>query len=779
MALPEKNRWFWPSMLLFVFLIFFHRVIFLGDVFFFRDHYQEYYPLKNLALEMLKAGHLPVWNPSSMMGQPLLANPNWTLLYPPNIFLALGDFAHAYSLLFAAHFLIAMLGFYYLCRVTGRSRPASCAGSLVYSCGGYFLAQGSFMPFLFTMCWQPIVLAEILRNWNEHNPRRRWALIGAASLLILGGEPVTILNTAALALILLLPEMRNLQHATAHLKTITRDPRWLSLILLLIAIFPRALFLINSGRFGGLSLDMAADFSLHPRMLINFIVPNIFGDIHQYFPWRVFGAYLTGHRFPYLLSVYIGIPCLLLAGARLSQRPLPFLPLILSAISFLLALGRATPLFEIYWNYFPFASMIRFPIKFVFFPIFFAALWASEGFDILRQSRFTLLSSGIVAIFAILFLGMAWFTYSPFNVVRILPEAGSIASSVSLAIRREIITSAVFIMASVLSLILLIRHRSWPIIAIIILDVLHANYSLNPTTSSNFYSRQPLAERFAHSNGRVMVLAPFRGIAAEQPPPYHSYSEYLNAGGRAELYALSSIDSGIKCAFDPSIDRSFSSSLQVLIDGLAGKTFAETKPIFDLVGIRWFLSPEPITAPGLILCEIIQTPPLSQLYLYENSDWINRFSISTVQQPRICTPKNQIRLLFSGFLPSVDLLIDRQPRLDHSRKSTFGDVTIISETPTKIVLRTHCDAPSFLICTDTYHPDWHACLDGTTVPIFQANGVFRVIEAPAGDHTVELLCRMWPHYMSLEALALLSILVVCGLLGRHGLPVGYFSSAGR
>ncbi|MBI2839776.1 MAG: hypothetical protein HYX75_15800 [Acidobacteria bacterium] len=758
---------YWPIIFITAtFLLFFFRVCFFGEVFFFRDHYQEYYPLKHMAVQMVRAGVIPAWNPSSMTGQPFLANPNWTLLYPPNVLLFFGDFSRTYSLLFATHFLLASLGLYYLCRVLGRSAAAAVTGATIYAFGGYFLSQGSFMPTLFTMTWQPWVLAEFLRNLRESAPRRRWALVGSVSLMVLAGEPVTILATAAIALLLTTGQWRLLAPDRLHLRALVRDPRWLALGLLVIAIYPRAVFLAESGRVSGLSLDMATSWPLVPRLMPETLIANMFGSVHEYFPWRALGAYLTDARFPYLLSIYIGAPCLLLAARRISARPRPWIGLLVTLCAIVLALGAVTPLFRWFWTYVPLASMLRYPIKFVFFPVFLSALWAAEGYDRLNESRRLGRSIPIVAAAIALLLFGSWMAYSPENLSGLLTSLGSSGdpASVSHAIRIRVVMSVGVLIGTTASLFLLSRGRQTPFFAILIADLFAANFSLNPTVSTDFHAPQSLASTLASPRDRLMVLAPFAGKPGLQPSQYRSYSEYLSAGGRAQLYALSAADSGVRYAFDPSIDRSFSPATQAVVDALRGRSFADAKPILDMAAVRWFLSPEPLISTGIALHQVISLPGEARAYLYENLTSLSRVFLFLGDAASLPASAHVTRLS-SAFDPRRELLIDGTPMFQHGTSTEMSDeIEILVDSPVQLTVRTKAKRPAYLVCSDTFDRNWRAEVDGKPARVFLADGAFRAVEVSAGGHVVELSYPLLPHYAAAAAVLLLCVIVIAGFV---------------
>ena len=62
------------------------------------DVFRQMIPWKQLSLELIKSGQLPLWNPYNFSGEPLLANIQATIFYPLSvIFLLPIDFNLAWS----------------------------------------------------------------------------------------------------------------------------------------------------------------------------------------------------------------------------------------------------------------------------------------------------------------------------------------------------------------------------------------------------------------------------------------------------------------------------------------------------------------------------------------------------------------------------------------------------------------------------------------------------------------------------------------------------------
>jgi len=46
-----------------------------------------------------------------------------------------------------------------------------------------------------------------------------------------------------------------------------------------------------------------------------------------------------------------------------------------------------------------------------------------------------------------------------------------------------------------------------------------------------------------------------------------------------------------------------------------------------------------------------------------------------------------------------------------------------------------------VVLNDVWHPWWFAEVDGTPVPLLRANGIFRAVAVPAGEHEVRFVFR--------------------------------------
>ncbi|HET7010735.1 MAG TPA: hypothetical protein VFI11_08175, partial [Anaerolineales bacterium] len=90
-----------------------------GEVLFWGTPLLQFYPWHSFAVEAIRQGHVPLWNPYVGMGAPLLANLQSALLYPPNWLLLLIEPARGHGFLVLLHLLWTAAGTVLLTRRLG------------------------------------------------------------------------------------------------------------------------------------------------------------------------------------------------------------------------------------------------------------------------------------------------------------------------------------------------------------------------------------------------------------------------------------------------------------------------------------------------------------------------------------------------------------------------------------------------------------------------------------------------------------------------------------
>ena len=71
------------------------------------------------------------------------------------------------------------------------------------------------------------------------------------------------------------------------------------------------------------------------------------------------------------------------------------------------------------------------------------------------------------------------------------------------------------------------------------------------------------------------------------------------------------------------------------------------------------------------------------------------------------------------------------------------ELSLVSYTPERVVIRTRNEQPGFLVLKDAYYPGWYAEVNGESVEIYPTNVLFRGVPVPAGESEVIFSHR--PH----------------------------------
>jgi len=156
---------------------------------YFMDIVTQFYPVRMFAAHLLHQGEMPLWNPTYYCGVPLLANPQWGILYPGNVLFILFPAGWSFTATLALHSVIGSWGLYLLAKHVTQNRYAAMLAALLYLLGGYTWAHYAFGAFLLTLAWVPFVYF-----WFERYMETRRGLYVLAAgvglaLQILSGTP--------------------------------------------------------------------------------------------------------------------------------------------------------------------------------------------------------------------------------------------------------------------------------------------------------------------------------------------------------------------------------------------------------------------------------------------------------------------------------------------------------------------------------------------------------------------------------------------------------------
>ena len=367
------------------------------------DALTYFYPYRDYAAQVIRSGHIPLWNPYLFLGVPFVANAQTAVFYPLNLALAWLSAPKLLAWSAVLHTALAAECAYLYARVTLRLSPLPAAlGASAFALGGYLSGQFEHINQLNVLAWFPLLLL----LWDLR-PKARWpALLGIGATVGIGllaghtqSSYITLFGLAAYALV---PALAHVGIALARRATpLSAALRRAAGVLLELAlavavalglaavqILPTLELSRLSIRSGGLSYREAVAFSLKPlpRLLRYTFLPPWGRDLVQVYGGAYFTEYLaTMGLLPLLLGGGWAAYSLWRAIGRkpwlhegVLQRPAPRLCL-LAALGAALALGLYNPLYLVLYKLVPGFSLFRVPARWLFLYAFGAAMIAAVG----------------------------------------------------------------------------------------------------------------------------------------------------------------------------------------------------------------------------------------------------------------------------------------------------------------------------------------------------------------------------------------------------------------
>lgn len=137
------------------------------------DPIRQQFVWKKLAIEELKQGHIPWWNPYVLSGTPLLATMQAGVFYPLNLIFWLADFTSAWTIFIMSQSILGATFFYWFMR-SHKIHPLSASfGALSFIFSGFFTVWLEWGNIGHIVLWLPLLLLSIDKiitkgTWRWH-----------------------------------------------------------------------------------------------------------------------------------------------------------------------------------------------------------------------------------------------------------------------------------------------------------------------------------------------------------------------------------------------------------------------------------------------------------------------------------------------------------------------------------------------------------------------------------------------------------------------------------
>lgn len=742
-------------------LAFFAPAVVGGESFYFRDLLFNHIPRRLATLEQLGRGELPLWNPHLDLGEPLLANPNNLVLHPSGLAFLLLPADVGVRVVVVGQLALAALALYALLR-RWQVRPlASLVVSAGFALSGPLLSLGCFMNGLSSAA--PAALALLAADVAARGGGRTGPLLlGAAwALQATGGEPVVALATAVLSagyLVVATPGESwrgRLQGGAARLGAAAAWAGGLSALQLL----PTLELVGSTGRGGGLDVAEVGAWSFHPASLLESLVPGLYGDPTMAGSAEYWGQELHHRGMPYILSVGLAAPVLVLAvvGTLVGGRRSRYLTV--AGLGFLvLALGRFTPLLGLVTATMPWAAVGRYPVKLFFVTGLCLAGLAGLGLEALlsgrRPAALAWVMPSATAAFLFGLLAACVVPRAP-TLGHLTWPVGAAAVAIGLSVAATVLVGA----GPRLDCVVL-----WALLGLTLVQLWPAHRGLNPTAPVEQLSATPEVVGTLRSEAtlaRVQRRPTPRDLqltARERfsPLPNHLFNRdslHPNVGlGWGLTYGLNATSDGLDWP-EARLFGSFAESLP----------FAQRARMLGIARVSHLLSfdqlPEGVVEPVAYL-EVGADRPLG---VFRNPAVLPRALVvgHAVRGDDLAQACRD--LVRRDFDPRRTVIVSgAEPGAEGAGPAST--CRVVEDRASRVVLEVEADGDGWLVLLDAYAQGWRATVDGRRVEILRADVCFRAVAVTPGSHTVVFRYLPWSVAVgaaltALTALAALWVLV--------------------
>lgn len=732
----------------------------------------------------LRAGRLPVWDPHTMAGFPLLAAVQAAVFYPPTWLQLILPPAAFWSVITWLH--LAFAGIFasaWLRRGLGVGRGAALTGALPFALSGYVFAHlyAGHVNYVWAYPWGAFALWR-LERWLARPTLRRAVLLALPlPLMVLAGVPQLAFATGLLLTArCVLFTLRGEDVVRARLRVVGGAAAAVAIGTLLAApqILPTLELIGHSQRMGVNDADFVTSFSLPPESLLSFLAPTVFGDAVTHPYW---GRWLLWE-----ISAYVGIAGLTLAvlGA-FSRRRQSLFWVGAALLAILVALGSHTPIFAFLRTVVPVVAFFRGPGRYLYVFVLAAAALASFGAQSLlagdsiarrlgaRVGACALLVAVILtaassAIWTIGSESPLWRALldemdrvraatNEFSGVSPLPLARpTFVSTTHSGALEALLFAAAWSAASGVVLLAFGRERLKASTAVAALALLLV------VDLGNFDRRyvRPLELGNLEFSPRTAAV-----LARRLGPDYRVTSTSVaDAGdpGRAHLAGLEHTSGYEPMLLQRYADLFNAINGQPLGTPVVGATFERPDAIAAIFGAKVWLS------PGTSLADP-RLRPVSRLDDgRELLEWRGALPRLFLVPRSIVRPDVRERLALMTdrrWDPRAVVVLEDEALHDEDfgGAAARGEVEVLARASDGYTVDVDAPAGGFLVLSEAWFPGWRAIVDGIEVPLLRANHLFQAVRLEPGRHRVRFVYR--PRYLTIGlVLAVGALLVPCVIL---------------
>lgn len=682
------------------------------------DPVRQQIPWRKLAIDSIRQGVMPWWNPYAFSGTPLLGNIQAGVLYPLNVLFFLLPFAAAWSGIVMAQPLVGGLLLYLFLTHKKIGNLVALGASVAWSFSGFFIAWLTWGTIAQAAAWLPLMLLAVDRIMESRSRRSKsvWMIVFAlaGTMALLAGHAQVAFYvwvfTAAYALF-------QLWHQTDKSGRL-----WIAGGVVLagtlssLQLIPFTELLLQSARVTDASVWMKDGWFLPWQHLAQFVAPDFFGNPATLNYWGIwnYGEFVG----------YVGILpliCALFAVLVRRDRLTRFFALA-CGIVFLFLLP--TPLAKLpYWLGIPLLSTLQ-PTRLMVLIDFCLVTLAALGMDFFLRNSDKRIWYGVGTVFV--FLAALW--------GYVLTAPGFISDpaligNLAVAKRNLLLPSLLWAGSGILltGAVLLKKKFRFLVFGISILvitfDLFRFGWKFTPFTPVEYFFPSTNVVAFLQSQTK-----PFRVMSLDDrllPPNTSSYYGIESAEGYDPVYDARYEE--FVAALNrkqPNITPPFGFNRIITISTL-------DSPLVRLLNVKYILSLEVLQRSDV---ELMYSEGETNVYWYRNA--LPRiYPVESVKEAK--NKQEAMDILYSSAFDPVRQAVIEEPLSVGPLTRAPGDrVTILEESPSGMSAQSTFSGDHFVVIANRYDSRWKVFIDGAPVKMYRANYLFQGVVVPKGTHTI-------------------------------------------
>lgn len=691
------------------------------------DVVRQIFPWRILAMDQLREGSIPLWNPYAFSGTPLIANLQSAVFYPVNIlFFVLPDVTAWVTYVLLQPFL-AFCGMYLFIRSLGLTRWAACMAGIFFAFISYTMIWFELGVVGHTALWLPYTLFGLTKWSTQKKPMYLLLTAFAVGCSILAGHAQTavyLLLTSCAYYVFVSP--------SKSVVGLLKQSWWIILGVCLagIQLIPTLELLSLSARNAETSKEVFYRMQLPFQHLVMFFIPDYFGNPAVNNFWGAdYNEFISFVGVVSLLFMVVG-----LYTYKHNKTVLFFVGLSLTALVFALP----TPLSNM-------LQILQIPVlgtgipaRAVFLLQFSAVVLAAFGIEAyVTKKKLSLIPIGIaVGLYAAIWLVTGILTFTTTD--------PTFAAHLRVSIRNMILPTGIAI--AVGGLLIVSRFMPSKKVIVLVICIVLAGFEYGymfskylPFSPSSFvFPRHPLVTKlqemppatrfYGYESANVSANFP-TAWRVQSPEGYDPL--YIKTYGEL-FYAVE------KGSYDPLIPRSDARFVPS-----TPKTDPQTKRLLlNLLGVSVIVDSQHRSmfpdAPdaGKFPTERFHFFWQKDIWkMYSNTEALPRAAVFYDYEVQTDDQSGLRRLVSAQFPYRTRLVVHERPTFTPERLPiTPADIT--RYTANEVTIRAKAIRPGLVFLSDAYYPGWNAYVDGVKQPMYRSDIALRSVPVPAGEHTV-------------------------------------------